>query len=120
MAASPDGIIDCYCCGKGVLEIKCPYSYRNESVESAVSNDPSFCLKKDNDLLYLDHTHHYYYQVQTQMFICNVEYCDFCVCTFPETNECSPFVEQILEMMNSGQPVLKRPNIFSQYVCYLR
>ena len=27
------------------------------------------------------------------MFTCNVEYCDFCVCTFPKSNECS-FVEQ--------------------------
>lgn len=26
MGASPDGIVNCVCCGKGVLEIKCPYS----------------------------------------------------------------------------------------------
>ena len=91
--ASPDGMIDCFCCGKGVLEIKCPYLHQNETVESAASNNPSFCLKKDKDLLYLDHTHDYYYQVQIQMFVCNVEYCDFCVCTFPESNECSPYVE---------------------------
>ena len=95
IAASPDGIIDCFCCRKGVLEIKCPYSHRNETVESAVSNDSSFYLKKDNDLLYLDHAHDYYYQVQTQMFVCNVEYCDFCVCTFPESNDCSLYVERI-------------------------
>ena len=44
IAVSPDGIIDCFCCGKGVLEIKCPYSHQNDTVESAVSNDPSFCL----------------------------------------------------------------------------
>ena len=92
---SPDGMIDCFCCGKGVLEIKCPYSHQNETVESAASNDPSFCLKKDKDLLYLDHTHDYYYQVQTQMFVYNIECYDFCVCTFPESNECSPYVEQI-------------------------
>ncbi len=24
--ASPDGVISCKCCGKGLLEIKCPYS----------------------------------------------------------------------------------------------
>lgn len=26
MGASADGIINCNCCGKGCLEIKCPYS----------------------------------------------------------------------------------------------
>lgn len=26
IAASPDGLISCRCCGKGLLEIKCPYS----------------------------------------------------------------------------------------------
>ena len=104
VAASPDGIIDCFYCGKGVLEIKCPYSHRNESIESTASNDPSFCLKKDEDLLYLDHKHPYYYQVQTQMFVCNVEYCDFCVCTFPESklDEFLPYVEQILETLILG------------------
>ena len=29
MSASPDGIIDCECCGHGVLELKCPNSERN-------------------------------------------------------------------------------------------
>ena len=28
VAATSDGIVDCKCCGKGVLEIKCPYSHR--------------------------------------------------------------------------------------------
>ena len=104
-----------------------PISHRHESIEAAASNDPNFCLKKDEDLLYLDHKHAYYYQVQTQMFVCNVEYCDFCVCTFPESvDEFSPHVERIfrdiefLEVLNSGKTVLKKPNIFSQYVCYLR
>lgn len=27
--ASPDLLIECSCCGKGVLEIKCPYSIAN-------------------------------------------------------------------------------------------
>ena len=27
LGASPDGIIDCDCCGKGLVEIKCPRRY---------------------------------------------------------------------------------------------
>lgn len=30
LGASPDGIISCDCCGVGVIEIKCPYSARND------------------------------------------------------------------------------------------
>ena len=65
VAATPDGIVDCKCCGKGVLEIKCPYSHRDESVESAASKGEKFCLKKDDKgSLHLDHGHSYYYQVR--------------------------------------------------------
>ena len=27
VGASPDGIVTCNCCGKGVLEIKCPFKH---------------------------------------------------------------------------------------------
>ena len=60
IAATPDGIIDCKCCGKGVLEIKCPYSHCNEGIELAASKDKSFCLKNYEDSLHLDHGHGYY------------------------------------------------------------
>ena len=78
MGASPDGIISCTCCGKGTLEIKCPYCHRGESVTDAAYEDHKFCLQLNSDgSLHLDHTHAYYYQVQTQLFVSDVEYCDF-------------------------------------------
>ena len=80
--ASPDGMVSCKCCGKGVLEIKCPYCYRNEAIEVAAA-DKKFCLKTNSDgLLCIDPEHSYYYQIQCQLFVCDLEYCDFCVCTF--------------------------------------
>ena len=30
LGASPDAVVSCSCCGKGVLEIKCPYSIANQ------------------------------------------------------------------------------------------
>ena len=33
----------------------------------------------------MDTDHTYYYQIQTQLFVCDVEYCDFCVCIFAES-----------------------------------
>ena len=95
IGASPDGVIDCSCCGRGVLEIKCPYCHRESSLYTAAAQDPKFCLKESNDSLGLDSTHSYYYQIQTQMFVCNVEYSDFYVCTFANDDEEGIHIERI-------------------------
>ena len=29
LGATPDGVVSCYCCGSGLLEVKCPYKYRD-------------------------------------------------------------------------------------------
>ena len=29
LGASPDGIVICKCCGKGVVEVKCPFCIRD-------------------------------------------------------------------------------------------
>ena len=81
IGASPDSIISCTCHGVGVLEIKCPYCHRGTDVQSAADNS-NFCLVKVDGKLFLDHAHVYYYQVQCQLYVCDVAYGDFCVCTF--------------------------------------
>ena len=67
LAASPDGIITCDCCGVGTLEIKCPFCRRDESPEVAeiwyLSNVTNETRLKEN--------HSYYYQVQAQI---NIKY----------------------------------------------
>ena len=73
LGASPDGLISCSCCGKGLLEIKCPYSIRDLDPISAVY------FKNSK----LSTSHHYFYQVQGQMMVCDHSYCDF-VCWTPK------------------------------------
>ena len=73
LGASPDGLISCSCCGKGLLEIKCPYSIRDLDPTSAVY------FKNSK----LSTSHHYFYQVQGQMMVCDHSYCDF-VCWTPK------------------------------------
>lgn len=73
IAATPDAFRQCACCGKGVVEIKCPYCTKD--LEPGISA----CLKDGS----LPSSHHYYYQVQTQMLACDVQFADFVVCTFP-------------------------------------
>ena len=67
----------------GYVGDKCPYSHRGEDVAVAASKDKKFCLQPSSDgSLHLDRSHAYYYQVQMQLFVSDVEYCEFCVCTF--------------------------------------
>ena len=63
LAVSPDGIVKCTCHGSGVLEIKCPFSFKDATHEEMVREkasylDKDFNLKKD---------HRYYGQVQMQV-----------------------------------------------------
>ncbi|KAK0139216.1 hypothetical protein N1851_024143 [Merluccius polli] len=76
LGASPDGVANCSCCGRGAVEIKCPYKYRDGLKGS--SDDTDFCLDKS---FHLKKNHKYYHQVQLHMFVCGVQYCDFVIWT---------------------------------------
>ena len=47
IGASPDDIICCLCCGKGALEIKCPFCHRGEAIDFAAANDKKFSLERN-------------------------------------------------------------------------
>ena len=78
LAATPDGIINCECCGSGVLEIKCPFSCTGKTLLEATA-DPTFYLEEKNGELQLKTDHAYYYQVQAQMNYSGAKYGDFVV-----------------------------------------
>jgi len=78
VGASPDGIINCKCHGKGILEIKCPYCFKGCLLEEAIE-DAGFCLEQENDEWQLKKNHAYFYQIQMQMAVTKVSYCDFVV-----------------------------------------
>ena len=71
--------MQCTCCGKGVVEVKCPYKFRAVSFREAC-NDPAFflCSNPNGDFT-LKTKHAYHYQVQLQIKLCEVYYCDFVV-----------------------------------------
>ncbi|XP_014676996.1 PREDICTED: uncharacterized protein LOC106816868 isoform X2 [Priapulus caudatus] len=77
LGASPDGIVNCSCCGEGLIEIKCPYIYRDVTVADA-TEDSKFCLGAD---MKIKVNHPYYTQMQMQMFVTNMIYCDLVVWT---------------------------------------
>ena len=60
LAATPDGVIRCDCCGPGVVEIKCPYHCKFKTIKDACV-EKSFCLEERNGELLLKKSHSYYY-----------------------------------------------------------
>ena len=84
LGATPDGIVQCKCCGNGVVEVKCPYVCKDKSIKDSCE-DSGFCLSYTGGVLTLKTNHAYYYQVQMQMKLCQAEYCDFVVWRPSET-----------------------------------
>ena len=80
IGASPDGVIEVEGNVRKVIEIKCPFSFRNCSVEEACTKKEFYCTMEDN-LLHLKKTHLYYYQIQGTMAITGATECDFIVWT---------------------------------------
>lgn len=82
LGSSPDALLSCPHCEnkEGVLEIKCPYSWRFVSPAEASKDKTFFCELLDNKPK-LKTTHQYYFQVQGQMAISHRKWCDFFVWT---------------------------------------
>jgi len=78
IAASPDFILTCDCCGEWVGEVKCPFSYKDELIDSI--NDNKFCVQ--NGTLKKDHP--YYTQCQVHMYCTGIKQCLFVVWTFKD------------------------------------
>lgn len=114
IGASPDSLVSCKCCGKGVVEVKCPYKHRALNICDYVSTKDC-CLASD---LTLNVNHKYYYQVQAQMNICDSEYCDFVICTFPDSVP-SIFVQRIYKDISFFTNCLSSCKNFLKLVFFL-
>lgn len=82
-AATPDGIRHCDCCGTGLIEVKCPYSLRNDKdmVIDFIGKKNCY-ISFENGSMKLNENHDYYYQVQYQLAIFKeAKFCDFVVWT---------------------------------------
>ena len=84
LGASPDGRVEDLTSPKpnGVVEIKCPYSKRDQTPEEACSDSKFFC-ELVNSKVYLKRDHSYYHQVQLQLYVGAdiYDWCDFCIYT---------------------------------------
>ena len=67
MSASPDLIIECLCCGVTLVEIKCPYSIRDEKPSSGNLKQ----LQETDNGISLKTNHAHYHQIQGQLGVTN-------------------------------------------------
>ena len=71
--------------------MKCPFVFK-KSIAEASTESSSFCLRNSNGSLQVKTNHQYFYQVQTQLFVTRLQWCDFVLWA---SNE-DVFVERIL------------------------
>ncbi|CAC5361531.1 unnamed protein product [Mytilus coruscus] len=71
MGASPDGRVSCDCFEDILVEIKCPYCQRTAEISDRITDGS----------LRLDKGHAYFYQIQCQLMVAEVQSCDFVVWT---------------------------------------
>ncbi|KAK3107059.1 hypothetical protein FSP39_006038 [Pinctada imbricata] len=85
---------------EGVLEIKCPFSMNgvevhNMQIDDMISlGDKSFCLVEGVSGPQLRHDHEYFAQVQGEMAVMGLPWCDFVVWTNASSNNI--FIERIM------------------------
>lgn len=68
IGATPDLLVECSCCGLGIVEMKCPHSISDK--KPAVGT-PTYLIKNSVGNISLNETHRYYTQVQGQMGVVN-------------------------------------------------
>ncbi|KAG7208099.1 hypothetical protein KM043_009673 [Ampulex compressa] len=77
LAASPDGFVN----ADAIVEVKCPYRFRNMSPWDALrAGRPCFLILKDNQLRF-DIDHFFMYQIQGLLHITKRRYCNYVLWT---------------------------------------
>lgn len=71
LGASPDGLVN----SKYIVEIKCPWKYRNKSLDIELANDLSYIVYIKNKIIYINKNHFYWDQIQGQLYITKRKLC---------------------------------------------
>ncbi|XP_033740302.1 uncharacterized protein LOC117327441 [Pecten maximus] len=118
LGASPDGHVFCACCGKGLLEIKCPYNMRQTTLMEALK-DKTFCL--DADTFSVKRNHKYFAQVQLQMYACDGQYTDFVVwspndCVISRIRRDDAFIDEMVESLEQFWKCVVLPELLTRKI----
>lgn len=81
LAASPDGLFICDCCSPAVLEVKCPFSVRDQDINVKDNYKRVDFLEDAEGRPRLKRSHKYYTQMQAQMWVTGADHGFFIVWT---------------------------------------
>ena len=109
IAASPNGIANCKCHGKTLIQIKYPFNIRNKTIQESVHE--CFFLPEKDGALTLLRTHRYYTQIISQMGVTGIHSCYFIVWTLKDISV------QIVNLMNNHRTKLIQ--ISSYFISHL-
>ena len=109
VAASPDSLVRCSCCGSGTVEVKNPWTSRKLAVTDFAKQSTS-CLVEEDGKVVLKKQHNYYSQIQTQLYCTNRDYCDFALMMDCEKDDF--FVTRISRDVNFIEEMLKKCKVF--------
>ena len=79
IGASPISNVDCFFCGSGLLEVKCPSSIKREKPSQ---KNLRFLTLGENGKVTLKQNHSFSYQVQGKIGLTEKNHCHFFVYTF--------------------------------------
>ncbi|XP_060577969.1 uncharacterized protein LOC132735083 [Ruditapes philippinarum] len=91
LAASTDGIVQTKS-DTGLLEIKNLLQTNSYMIKQAIGKVQNFCLQQSNNKVQLKREHEYYFQIQGQLNIFEIEWCDFVI---RRTNPYDLYIERI-------------------------
>lgn len=105
LGASPDGIVCDGNGGSGLLEIKCPFAARTMTVGEAVETKKNFYIVKEGDTFTISKMHPCYSQIQGQLLLSGLEFCDFVLYTtkdvfFERVHRDTAFINQMIVQLH--------------------
>ena len=124
LGASPDNIATCKCkppCKSVVVEYKCPWLHKDLEPKQAFLK-PEIGGMHVNGVFSINPSSRYYYQVQTQMFVTELENCHFVVWTNKGifchvVSVDSTFVEKIYPKVNMFWVTYVVPEMMKKLEC---
>lgn len=113
IAASPDGLVTCLCCGDGLLEVKSPWTDRFLTTKEYLSKNHSLIVQTEGTCE-LNKEHTWFTQIQTQIFCTNRNYCDLVVGLMSVTDNI--FIQRVMRDTEFIQNMVFRASIFYEKI----
>ena len=114
VAASPDAIVTCDCCGSRPLEVKNPYKHRDMTIKNYAEQKDSCLQVLDIGTVSLKYEHTYYAQVQLQILATGAEVGYFCVRT--AASECNLHCQEVFLNTEFLEEAMAKAEVFFKQV----